>query len=101
MVLVYTTCRDTTEGEKIGRLLVTNRLAACVKMMPVNSLYQWKGNLTASQEVMLMVETQEQQVAKIEEIIAKNQSYTVPLIAVVDVRRINREYKEWLVKAIH
>jgi periplasmic divalent cation tolerance protein len=96
MVFVYTTCRDTQEAKKLGRLLVEKRLAACVNIAPIESIYEWRGKLTEDTEAALLIKTNEPKVAEIEEFILKNHSYSVPLAAVVDVRRVNREYKEWM-----
>jgi periplasmic divalent cation tolerance protein len=100
MVFVYTTCRDTAEAKKLGKLLVEKRLAACVNIFPIESVYEWQGKVVEDKEGALLIKTNEPKVAAIEEFILKNHSYSAPLAAVVDVRRVNREYKEWMASVI-
>jgi len=33
--------------------------------------------------------------------ISENHSYSTPIIASIDVRRINRAYKEWMSEVVH
>lgn len=46
--------------------------------------------------MMLMITTFEKKLADVEDLISRNHSYSVPLIAGVDVRRVNHPYKEWM-----
>lgn len=85
----------------MGKLLVEKHLAACVNIVPIESVYEWQGQLVEDKEAALLIKTNEPKVAEIEEFILKNHSYSVPLAAVVDVRRVNREYKEWMSAVIN
>ncbi|KKS82958.1 MAG: CutA1 divalent ion tolerance protein [Candidatus Wolfebacteria bacterium GW2011_GWC1_43_10] len=100
MVLIYTTCRDEEEAKKISSLLVEKHLAACVDMWPVSSCYRWEGAIRCENEYELLVKTSESKLQDIEDMIAANHSYSVPFIGAVDVRRINRPYKEWMVQMV-
>ena len=96
MVFVYTTCRDAAEAKKLGRSMVEKRLAACVNITPIESIYEWEGKVVDDQEAVLLIKTSEPKVAALEELIEKNHSYATPLVGMVEVRRVNRRYKEWM-----
>ena len=100
MVFVYTTCRDIDEAKKISRLLVEQRLASCCNFWQINSVYSWEGAIKDDQETALLVKTLEIKLPDIENLILSNHSYSVPIIAAIDVKRINRAYKEWMVRCI-
>lgn len=100
MIFVYTTCQNIDEAKKIGKLIVEKRLAGCVNIWPINSIYWWEEKVTEDKEAVLLVKTLEKKVHEIEEVILKNHSYTVPCIAAIRVDRVNPEYKEWLGKCI-
>ncbi len=100
MVLIYTTCQNTEEAKKLGRLIIEKKLAACVNIYPIESIYSWKGALKEDKETALLIKTIEVKLQGIEDLIQSNHSYSVPCIAVIDVKRINRAYKEWLVQCI-
>ena len=52
---VYITAKDVSEARKLGRALITDRLAACVNILgPMESMYWWKGAVQNGKEVALM-----------------------------------------------
>ena len=52
--LVMTTCGDKTNAELIATTLVEKRLAACVQMFPIASVYRWEGAVQQAEEWMLL-----------------------------------------------
>ena len=101
MIFVYTTCKDMAEAKALGQKIFETKAAACVDMWPVESMYYWEGKLQNITQAMLLVTTLEGKLQDVDDIISANHSYSVPLIAGVDIRRINHEYKEWMVQTIH
>ncbi|MEE8131564.1 MAG: divalent-cation tolerance protein CutA [Candidatus Paceibacterota bacterium] len=100
MIFIYTTCQNTDEAKKIGKMIIEKKLAGCVNIWPVNSIYFWKNELKEDQEAVLLIKTIEAKLQEIEDLISQNHSYSVPCIASIDIRRINRPYKEWLAQCI-
>lgn len=96
MVIIYTTCKDTDEAKRIGKLIIEQRLAACVNVWPIGSTYFWKDELIEDTEAALLIKTSETKIHQVEEIMTQNHAYATPFIGSIDVRRINREYKEWM-----
>ena len=96
MVFVYTTCGSEEEAKSLCKILIESKFAACIDYWPVSSVYRWEGQVVKMSHMMLMVTTLEKHLADVEDLISKNHSYSVPLIAGVDIRRINRPYKEWM-----
>ncbi len=97
MMLVYTTCKDTDEATKLGQLIIKRKLAACVNIWPIQSMYPGKdGKLSTQLEAALLIKTLETKISDIEALISKNHSYATPFIGAWDVRRFNREYREWM-----
>jgi len=96
MVLIYSTCRDVEEARKLSKLFVEKKVVAGVDIWPVESCYIWEGALKCENEYALFIKTNESKVQDVEDIIHQNHSYSVPIVATVDVRRVNRDYKEWM-----
>ncbi|KKU94075.1 MAG: CutA1 divalent ion tolerance protein [Candidatus Jorgensenbacteria bacterium GW2011_GWA1_48_13] len=96
MVLIYTTCKDVEQAKKLGQTLVEKKLAACVNVWPLNTMYFWEGKLTDDTEAALLIKTNEPKIAEVESFILKNHSYSTPFVGSVLVHRLNREYKEWM-----
>ncbi len=100
MVFIHTTCATLEEAEKLGKLILEKRMAACVDYWPIQSMYHWEGELKQEGEIMMAITTFEPQLEPLNDLISKNHSYSVPMIAGVDVRRINRAYKEWMMHEV-
>lgn len=96
MVLIYTTCKDTAEATKIGKVILDAKLASCVNIWPIQSMFYWEGKLTNQLEAGMLIKTLEHHIAEIEELITKNHSYSVPYFGAIEVRRFNRAYREWM-----
>ena len=57
-LVVLTTCGSEEEAERLARMLVEERLAACVAVTPrVRSYSQWQGRLEESEEWALTAKT--------------------------------------------
>jgi len=100
MVFIYTTCRDTAEAKDMGRRIIKARVAACVNIWPMESIYFGDAGLEENPEAVLLVKTSEAKVAEIEDFILKNHSYSTPFVGMYPAQRLNREYKEWMAKQI-
>lgn len=100
MVIIYTTCQNNEEAKKIGKLIVEKKFASCVNIWPIDSIYWLENKVKTDDESVLLIKTIEAKVQQIENLIAQNHSYSTPCIAVVDVRRVNRAYKEYMAQCI-
>jgi periplasmic divalent cation tolerance protein len=100
MVFIYTTCATVEEAKRLGKLIIKKNLGACVDYWPVTSMYNWKNKFVELPHIMLMISTFESKLETVNDLISEHHSYSIPLIAGVDVRRINRAYKEWMMQEV-
>lgn len=99
MILIYVTCEDKREAEKIGRALLKKRLTACINIFPeIISAYWWKGKLEGAKEAVLLIKTQDKNFEKIEKEVKSLHSYTVPCIFSIKVDKIHKPYLDWLLE---
>ncbi len=54
---VTTTVASRDDARRIADMLLTERLAACVQFLPIESHYVWKGEKMAEPEIMLLAKT--------------------------------------------
>lgn len=58
LTLLYCPCPSLDVATALGRFLVTERLAACVNILPeIRSIYRWEAQITESSECVLLVKT--------------------------------------------
>lgn len=93
--IVYFTAADEEEGLKIGGNLVEEKLAVCINVFPVKSVYWWKGNVKKSDEVGVFVKTKEELFEKIVKRIRELHSYELPSIEKIDVKSYG-EIEKWV-----
>ncbi len=100
MIFIHITCKDIEEAQKIGNLIIEREIGACVDFWPISSCYNFEGKLICKTRAKLLITTFESKIDAITKLISEHHSYIVPLIAGVDIRRMNRPYKEWMMKVI-
>ena len=100
MILVYTTCKNEEEGKKLAEMLVGNRMASCVDIMPVQSTYRSGEEIKSGQEVALFIKTLEAKLQPIEDLVMQNDSEITPFVGAIEVRRINHAYRELMIEAV-
>lgn len=54
---VTTTVATRDDARRIADMLLAERLAACVQLLPIESHYVWKGKKMAEGEIMLLAKT--------------------------------------------
>lgn len=97
--VAFVTCPNKIEAENIARILINNRLAACVNIVNnLKSIFTWKDNVEVYEESLLIIKTTEERLEQLEETIKKNHSYTVPEIIVLDIKAGNLDYFKWMVE---
>lgn len=100
MIFIYTTARDQEEADKLSQLILDAKLAACVNSWPIQSMYVWEGEMKKETEVALIMKTIEQKFQEIEQLILKNHSYKNPCIVSLDLKRMNPDFKSWVVSSV-
>ncbi|MCQ8879270.1 divalent-cation tolerance protein CutA [Pseudoalteromonas shioyasakiensis] len=95
--LVFTTCADASEARAMAEQLVSQKLAACVSILPnVESVYMWEGEVTQATECKLLIKTKSEKMNQVIQTIKQLHSYEVPEIQVVDVSTGNLAYFNWM-----
>ncbi len=100
VVLFITTAAD-EEAQLISRVLLEQRKAACINIVPrVNSLFWWQGSIDSAQESLLVVKTRASLVAEIVQLVKEIHSNDVPEIIALPIVAGNQDYLEWLDREI-
>lgn len=97
IVSVYAVFADAEEAERIGRIVVEERLAACINILgPCRSIYRWQGAVETADEVPAILKTHGAKADELIERIADLHSYDVPCVAVWPIDNVLRGYAEWV-----
>jgi len=89
------------EAPALARMLVEQRLAACVNILPgARSVYRWKENIEEAEEAMLVIKTTAANVQLVEEALKSLHSYEVPEFLVLDVDGVSDAYLQWIQSSV-
>ena len=95
--LLYVTCKDLEQARSIGRDLISERLAACVNILPgMESHYRWDGMIETATESVMIVKTTATLALKCSERVKSIHSYETPCVLELDVTGGNENYISWL-----
>lgn len=96
--MIVTTCATMEQAETLARLLLTERLAACVNTFPqVKSFYWWKDEIQAEEEIFLQIKTTKELEWQVMKRIKEVHPYDVPAIYTLDsMTNIDQTYLAWI-----
>ncbi len=94
--LVLVTVGDADEAREIARLLVSNRLAAGVQMVPIGSVYEWQDEIVEDSETLLIAKTRRDRMSAIEETVVSRHSYDVAPVVMIPLIEGLDSYLEWI-----
>ena len=96
-MIVFVTCESTAQAEKIAQTVVTEKLAACVNVLPgIRSCYIWEKKLTWSDEALLLIKTTRGRFDQLQDRIKGLHSYSVPEIVGVTIDHAFDKYIAWI-----
>ena len=55
--MLLTTVASRDDATKLARLLIDEKLAACVQLLPIESFYRWDGKTQNEAELLLLIKT--------------------------------------------
>ena len=96
VVVLITTDTD-NEAEKIADVLLKNKKAACVNIVPrISSHFWWEGALDSAQENLLIVKPKASLLDEIVDLVKQNHSYDVPEVIALPIIAGNPDYLKWI-----
>ena len=96
-IVVLTTTDSTDAADQLARQVVEARLAACVQVLPIRSVYRWQGAVREEAEVLLVIKTQSSRFEALEQFIGARHTYDTPEIVAVPIVAGSQAYQDWIV----
>jgi len=96
-LIFFATVPNQEEGEKIAKILVENKFAACVNIIPgIKSIYQWKGKIEQDNEFLLVIKSTEKKSDRLIQKVLENHSYETPECIGVRIEKGSEKYLKWI-----
>ena len=97
IVTVYATFADAEEAERIARVLVDERLAACANILGAcRAIYRWKGAVEQGDEVAALFKTRADLAERLITRLSELHSYDVPAAMVWPIADALPAYAQWV-----
>lgn len=98
--LCTTTMPNMESAKKMARELVENKFAVCVQLLPINSVYKWKGKLVEEDEVLLLCKAPSYHYEILEKAILERHPYELPEIVFYNGVGAYPPYFEWMENSV-
>lgn len=96
-VIVHCSCPDAQTATRIARVLVEERLAACVQAIGgIASTYRWEGRVCTESEVLLLIKTTHARMAALKARLPELHPYSTPELIAVDAVDGCGDYLDWI-----
>lgn len=96
-VVAFSTVAKREDADRIARLLVEGRHAACVNVVAgLTSVYRWKGNVESEAEILLVIKTRRERVEDLKAALVSLHPYDVPELIVLPIEDGHAPYLAWI-----
>jgi uncharacterized protein involved in tolerance to divalent cations len=96
-VVVWTTIAAAADGRGMASMLVNERLAACVNILPeMESTYRWKGQVETEHERQVIMKTTVARIAALRARVHELHEYEVPEFIVMPIVGGSDAYLNWI-----
>ncbi|XP_012278399.1 protein CutA homolog isoform X2 [Orussus abietinus] len=95
--VVYVTTPNVEVSRNIAQGLVTNKLAACVNIIPqIISIYEWEDKIEENSEQLLMIKSRTEVVDALTKFVKEIHPYKVCEVISLPIQNGNADYLKWI-----
>lgn len=95
--LVLVTAPDVDTAQRLARLLLEQKLAACVNVVSqLTSFFWWQGKIDRQDEALLLIKTTAAKVPALIDSVQKEHPYEVPEVIMLPIVSGAEKYLKWL-----
>ena len=94
--IAVTTVASEAKAREIAKAALDARLAACVQLFPIQSLYVWKDELREDPEIALHLKIRAEDFPAVQALIRRLHDYETPEIVRIDIAEGDPAYMDWM-----
>ena len=99
VLIIVTTESSQTNALRLSRLIMLNKLAACVSIKQIFSIYKWDDDIEETKEFEITIKSKLEFKDRLIDFVNKNSTYDVPQI-IYKKYQAEMKYYDWLNKTI-
>lgn len=94
MIIAFTTVAKRSDARKLAARLVSEGLAACAQITPIESVYSWKGGVNREREFLLTLKANAKKAKALEKRVKALHPYELPEWLCLSAKA-SKEYAKW------
>lgn len=95
--IIFTTTDNYIFSKILAKEIIENKLAACINIIPqITSVYNWENKVETSEEYLLIIKTNNENINELEEFIIKRHNYATPELISIQMESANNKYLDWM-----
>lgn len=96
-IVVLCTAPDEACAQQLASLALSEKLAACVTLLPgASSMYYWEGKLEQEYEVQMILKSERSHQEALLNFLKQHHPYQTPELLVLPVHAGDKDYLSWL-----
>lgn len=100
-IVVFVTTPSHSDAADIAKTIVSERLAACVNIIPnIRSIFFWENKVQDEQETLMIIKTAQTLFEQLKKRIITIHPYSVPEIISIEINEGNQEYIKWIYETV-
>jgi len=100
-LVVMVTASSPEEAGRLAEVVVGERLAACVNIVPaIRSIYRWQDTVCDEEETLLVIKTTRGRFPELARRVQELHSYDVPEVVALPIEEGSTPYLDWLVSQV-
>ena len=99
LLIIITTESSKKNALRLAKLLVKNKIAACVSIKEIFSIYEWENDIEETKEFEITIKSKPEFKENLIDFLNKNSTYEVPQI-IYKKFHTEMKYYDWLDKTI-
>ena len=100
ILIIITTESNIDYADKISKLLIKKKIAACVSLKEINAKYFWEGEVESTNEVEITIKSIPEKRELLIEILKSELSYELPQI-IFNEYNSELEYFNWIRRKVN
>ena len=96
VIAILTTTDSRDNANAIAGTLVDRKLAACVQISGIDSVYSWEGEVQESPEYRLLIKTTDERYGEVEATIRDLHTYELPAIIGFRMDHAFAQFADWV-----
>ncbi len=99
-IIVLSTYPDQETASKIAKDILESKLAACVNLTSIRSIYWWNEKIEYSNECLALFKSIGKTAKNLKEAIEQSHPYEVPEVVEITMNGASNSYLQWMADSI-